>query len=124
MVKSKIREKKIFDHTNLKEIENKPLIHWVLNKATEHICLSYFQEWLSRGADQGSKDVSVPKWNEVMNMKIRSIPAMVFTHGSDMEKQQSVDFYYKNKSKRLFKDIDTMRYECPFDSQTKRSYFR
>lgn len=112
--------KKIFDHTNLKEIENKPLIHWVLNKATGHLCLNYFQEWLSR-ADQGSKDVSVPKWNEVMKMKARSIPEMVFTHGSDMEKQQSVDFYYEIKSKRLLKDIDTMRYECPFDSQNKRS---
>ncbi|MDQ8738584.1 hypothetical protein [Paenibacillus sp. LHD-38] len=109
----------LFDYSNLKVIENRNLVHWIINKVTAHICLSYFKEWLNI-AKQRSKNIIVPTSAEIKGMKDRCIPEMAFRFHPDMAKKQSVEFYYETKN-TLHSLMDRSFGECPHEKKSIRS---
>ncbi|ULL16366.1 VOC family protein [Paenibacillus sp. H1-7] len=58
---------KLFNHTNLYDVDNRKMFHWIINRITTEMCLNFFYQWL------------------VIKIMIeRSLPKTVFKHHADV----------------------------------------
>ncbi|WP_262684390.1 hypothetical protein [Paenibacillus baimaensis] len=38
--------RELFNQTNMKEVDNRLLLHWIINRLTIQICINYFKQWI------------------------------------------------------------------------------
>ncbi|WP_240421192.1 hypothetical protein [Paenibacillus periandrae] len=92
--------RELFNQTNIKEVDNRLLLHWIINRLTIQICINYFKQWILV-ATQCAEQKTVPNWNAVNEMVENSIPEMAFKHSINMELKQPVEFFINPEYKQF-----------------------
>ncbi|NHN35535.1 hypothetical protein [Paenibacillus agricola] len=111
--------RELFSQINKKEVDEL-LLHWIMNRLTIQICINYFKQWLQI-ATKRVEQKTVPNWNAVDEMVVKSISEMAFKHSVDMELKQPVEFYINPEYKNL--DLTCINLMCPLkrNNRKKRS---
>jgi hypothetical protein len=110
---------KLFSHTNFFEVDNRELLHWIINRVTVELCLNYFYQWL-KIASEGANDKRVPDWTQVRTMIEKSLPTIIFKVPADVSQKMASDVIIQ-KAARLENSIEMI---CPLGSKSIRKAFR
>ncbi|MBD2865382.1 hypothetical protein [Paenibacillus oceani] len=116
-------KEKLFGHTNLYEFDNRRLFDWIVNRFTSDLCLNYFYKWLEIAKD-GSEQIRVPDWNQVLIMATKSIPNMIFKHKFNVNEPQEVHII--KKESRNIVELEKIIYnmQCPHKSKRVKKELR
>ncbi|MNO23251.1 hypothetical protein D3C76_130510 [compost metagenome] len=68
-----ILNESVRQYSNATEIE----LNYIMNKITARFCLNFFHEWLNL-AIEGSRNMTVPGWRQIVRMKDNSFPRIAF----------------------------------------------
>lgn len=85
---------------------HKDLLIWILEKIVLQFCEKFFQNWLKK-AGRLSREICVPKWSEIEEMKTQCFPDFAFKFIEDrVNNLQSVESYCSITKKEY------MSYKC------------
>lgn len=110
---------KLFAQTNFFEVDNRAMFHWIINRFTSEMCLNYFYQWLEI-AEEGSKQIRVPDWNQITRMIEKSIPNIIFKHHSDVARKQKIQITACKETH----DIKSKNIKCINSSKSSRKVLR
>ncbi|WP_144023472.1 MULTISPECIES: hypothetical protein [Paenibacillus] len=95
---------KLFLHTNYSDVDNRRMLHMILNRYTSEICLNFFYQWLSI-AKEGSRRAVAPPWIQIEQMIEMSLPSLIFKLDSDTRKKASIIQVYRSKNVRELPEL-------------------
>ncbi|MDQ0887911.1 hypothetical protein QFZ81_002999 [Paenibacillus sp. V4I9] len=89
---------KLIDHMNLFEVNNREILHWIINRITSELCLNYFYQWLEIST-KGTVQIRVPNWNQVRIMLEKSIPKIIFKLSDVDGNKQVIEVILQNEAR-------------------------
>lgn len=90
-------------------------LSWILEKLIIQFSENFFCSWLEI-AGKRSKEVSVPSWKEIEDMRDRSFPDVAFKYNFDESSSSSTIEYYRFQDKEPFPNKCT----CPNQHETAK----
>lgn len=84
-------------------------LSWILEKLVLQFCENFFCAWMET-AGKRSKEISVPSWKEIENMRDRSFPDVAFKYNFDeSSSSSSIEYYHLQNREPLL----TNKCNCP-----------
>ncbi|SDD53479.1 hypothetical protein SAMN05428987_5173 [Paenibacillus sp. CF095] len=91
-------------------------LSWILEKLVIQFSENFFRAWMET-AGKRSKEISVPSWNEIENMRDRTFPDVAFKYNFDeSSSSSSIEYYHlQNREPSL-----TIKCNCPNQHETAK----
>ncbi|WP_144029276.1 hypothetical protein [Paenibacillus campinasensis] len=91
-------------------------LSWILEKLVLQFCENFFCAWMET-AGKRSKEISVPSWKEIENMRDRSFPDVAFKYNFDeSSSSSSIEYYHLQNKEPLL----TNKCNCPNQHETAK----
>ncbi|MGQ3480132.1 hypothetical protein [Paenibacillus sp. TY11] len=88
------------------------VLSWILEKLVMQFCKNFFCAWLAI-AGKKSKEISVPSWSEIEDMRDQFFPNVAFKYNFNESSSSSSIEYYHMKSKELLLN----KCDCPYQHE-------
>ncbi|MEC0107381.1 hypothetical protein P4H27_10575 [Paenibacillus taichungensis] len=91
-------------------------LSWILEKLVLQFSENFFYAWMET-AGKRSKEISVPSWNDIENMRDRSFPHVAFKYNFDeSSSSSSIEYYHLQNREPLL----TNKCNCPNQHETAK----
>ncbi|WP_110822040.1 hypothetical protein [Paenibacillus illinoisensis] len=95
------------------------ILSWILEKLVMQFSENFFCVWLEI-AEKRSKEISVPSWQEIENMRDQSFPSVAFKYNFDKSSSSSsIEYYHLSKNEPILN-----KFECPYQHESAKGEFK
>ncbi|MFX3634425.1 MAG: hypothetical protein ACE3L7_00145 [Candidatus Pristimantibacillus sp.] len=110
---------KLFFQTNISDVDNRALLHQIMNRYTSELCFNYFYQWLAI-AKEGSRRAIAPKWNQIEQMIEMSLPNIIFKHDENVGGNDGIVQVFKSEGQQK----NDLNLECMTNSTSMKKQIR
>jgi hypothetical protein len=91
------------------------ILSWILEKLVIQFSENFFCTWLEI-AGKRSKEISVPSWKEIENMRDQSFPSVAFKYNFDeSSSSSSIEYYHLSKNESILN-----KFKCLYQHESAK----